>query len=60
MSRRLTCSRCPKYRRAICVCLALGRVMVPEHPVCGWGRIFIKRETSRLWMAAHKKEVKSE
>lgn len=55
MSRRLTCSRCPKYRREISVCLLVGRVMVPTHPVCEWGRVFIHREDSRRWMAAHKK-----
>ena len=56
MSRQLTCSRCPKWKANIRTCIVRGVVMLAEHPVCGWGRRFIKNETNRLWMAAHKKD----
>ena len=56
MSRQLTCSRCPKWKANIRTCLVRGVVMLGDHPVCCWGRHFIKNETSRLWMAAHKKD----
>ena len=32
-----------------------ARVMVAQHPVCDAGKRFIANETSRRWMAAHRK-----
>ena len=54
MSRHpLTCSRCPKWQRGVCV--IRGVVMLAVHPVCEYGRRFIKNEWSRLWMARRRK-----
>ena len=58
MSRRLVCGRCPKWRRGVSVCLFRGVVMLEDRPVCDHGRLFIKREASRLWMAKNAKTKK--
>lgn len=56
MSRRLTCVRCPVWKRSIATCLFRGVVMLPNNPVCKYGRIFIKRETDRISVAKRRKE----
>ena len=55
---RLTCGRCPKWTRA--VCLVQGKIMLAAHPVCEFGRRLIRQlvvnESVRKWRAK-KKEV---
>lgn len=50
---RHTCAMCPKWYLGYCSIYA--RVMVAQHPVCDAGKRFIANETSRRWMAAHRK-----
>lgn len=55
---RLTCGRCPKWTRA--VCLVQGKIMLAAHPVCEFDRRLIRQlvvnESVRKWRAK-KKEV---
>lgn len=56
MRRKLTCSRCPKWKSGISTCLVRGVVMLGEHPACGWGQRFIRNEYMRVYMATRRKE----
>ena len=53
---RLTCGRCPKWTRA--VCLVQGKIMLAAHPVCEFGRRLIRQlvvnESVRKWRAKKK------
>ena len=59
---RLTCCRCPKWRKA--VCLLQGRIMLALHPVCEIGRRLIRQEavnrSVRKWRANNKEVRRGE